>query len=123
MWKFLRSKISECNSKCARCVHIMFWGQILKQVTVLTILGTPAILVWYWNAKVKILRGAKSVAPKIEFLGLCARIAFLARAKFLRQPLVTLKTFVSDRFSRLFLICSKTALVKMGLASSPLIGF
>ena len=33
--------------------------------------------------------GAKSVAPKIEFLELCARIAFLARAKFLRQPLVT----------------------------------
>ena len=57
--------------------------------------------------------GAKSVAPKIEFLGLCARIAFLARAKFLRQPLVTLKTFVSDRLSRLFLICSNNVLDKM----------
>ena len=118
MWKFMLSKISEYKSKCARCVHIMFWGQILKWGKVLTILGTPAILIWYWNAIVKILRGAKSVAPKIEFLWLCARIAFLARTKFLRQPLVTLKTFVSDRFSRLFLICSKHALVKWALPPS-----
>ena len=81
------------------------------------ILSTPAILVRYWNAIVKILRGggAKSVASKIEFLGLNARVAFLARAKFLRQPLVTYKTFVSDRFFRLFLIYSKNTLVKMGI--------
>ena len=37
----------------------------------------------------KVEVGSKLIAPKIEFWGLCARIAFLARAKFLRQPLVT----------------------------------
>ena len=65
---------------CVSC----FGGQILKQVIVLTILSTSAILVGYWNAIVKILRGAKSVASKIEFLGLSERVAVLARAKFLR---------------------------------------
>ena len=61
------------------CVSF-FGGQILKQVMVLTILSTSG----YWNAMVKILMGAKLVASKIEFLGLSARVAFLARAKFLR---------------------------------------
>ena len=65
---------------CVSC----FGGQILKQVMVPTILSIPTILVGYWNAMVKILMGAKLVASKIEFLGLSARVAFLARAKFLR---------------------------------------
>ena len=62
--------------------------------------------------------GVKLIAPKIDFWRLCARMSFLARAKFLRQPLVTYKTFVSDRFFRLFLIYSKNTLVKMSLAPS-----
>ena len=119
MWKFLRSKISKYKSKCARCVHIMFWGQILKQVTVLTILGTPAILVWYWNAIVKILRGGQISCLKNRVLGLLrARCVFGAR-QVLRQTLVTYKTFVSDRFFRLFLIYSKNVFLKMGLDPPP----
>ena len=61
----------------------------------------------------KIEGGAKLIAKKIEFLRFCARISFLARAKILRQPLITYKTFVFDRFSRLFPDCSR---LKMGLA-------
>ena len=51
---------------------------------------------------------------KSSFRG-CARISFLARANFLRQPLVISKTFVSDRFPTLFFICFKNGLVKMGV--------
>ena len=58
-------------------------------------------MVWYLGV------GAKLISPKIEFLRICARIAFLAREKFLRQPLVTYKTFEFDRFPRFFFICSK----------------
>ena len=64
----------------------------------------------------KIEGWAKLIAPKIDFYFSRARISFLARANFLRQPQVTFKTFVFDRFSIMFLICSKKALVKMGLA-------
>ena len=56
--------------------------------------------------------GGIFVAPKIYFY-------FFARANFLRQPLVTLETFVFDRFSILFLICSKNALVKMAVSPPP----
>ena len=118
--KFLGSKISEPSSECARCVHIMFGGQIFKKVSVQAILSTPACLVWYWNGMVKKLEGGgKLIAKKIKFF-FCARIVLLARAKFLRQPLITFKTFVFDRFSRLFPDCSR--LRKMGLPP-PLMQF
>ena len=67
--------------------------------------------------------GAKLIAPKIEILRFCARIAFLARAKFLRQPLVTYKTFGKNRFFRMFLICPKNALVTFGVCLPPSLRF
>ena len=115
MQKFLRSKNSEPSFECAIWVHIMFWSQILKEVAVQAILSNITCLVWYRNAILKKLRGAKLVAPEIDFYFFRARSAFLARAKFLRQPLVTYKTFSKNRFLRMFLICSQNALVKMGL--------
>ena len=48
----------------------------------------------------------------MDFLGFRARSALLARAKILKQPLTTYKTFVSDRFFLIFLIGS---IQKMGL--------
>ncbi len=65
------------------------------------------------------LWGAKSVAPKMDFYFFRARSALLARAKFLRQPLVTYKTFGKNRFSRLFLICSKNTIVENGPDTPP----
>ena len=65
------------------------------------------------------IQGVKFVAPKTDFYFLRAHISFLARAKILRQPLVTLKTFVFYRFFIMFLICSKNALVKMGFTPPP----
>ena len=62
--------------------------------------------------------GVKLIAPKIAFSRFCARITFLARAKFLRQPLGTYKTFGKNRFSILFLIFSKNTIVENGLAPS-----
>ena len=82
----------------------MFGGQIFKKVSVQAILSTLACLVWYWNGMVKKLGGrGKLIAKKIKFF-FCARIVLFARAKFLRQPLITFKTFVFDRFSRLLQI-------------------
>ena len=43
---------------CVSC----FGGQKLKKVMVLTILSTSAILVGYWNAIVKILRGGGKIS-------------------------------------------------------------
>ena len=63
----------------------------------------------------KVEGGVRLIAPKIDFYFFCARIAFLARAKFLRQPLVTYKTFGKNRFLILILICSKNTLVKIAL--------
>ena len=101
-------------------MHIIFWGQILKWVVVHAILKTSACLVWYYNDIRKKFRwGLRLVGPKIDFYFFCARISFLARAKFLRQSLVSLKTFVFDWFSIMVLIFSKNALVKMGLTPPP----
>ena len=86
----------------------MFWGSNIKISHGSNDFEHLYNLGWVLECHSKNLEGgAKSVASKIEFLGLSARVAFLARAKFLRQPLVTYKTFVSDRFFRLFLIYSK----------------
>ena len=58
--------------------------------------------------------GYKSVAPKMVFLRFCARSALLARTKFLGQPLITYKTFPSDRFSRIVVLTSKNTIVENG---------
>ena len=67
--------------------------------------------------------GSKSVASKIEFWGLCARVAFLARAKFLRQPLITQKIFVSDRFIIFCVVTFLKTIVENGFDSPPYFGF
>ena len=76
-------------------------------------------LTWSWCGR-GLGGGSKSVAPKMDFLRFCARSALLARAKFLSQPLVTYKTFVSDRFSTLLVVRSKNAKVKNGVYPPPL---
>ena len=57
--------------------------------------------------------GPKSIAPKMDFW------AFCARTKLLRHSWCTYKTFVFDRFSRLFIFTSKNASVDIGLGPPP----
>ena len=88
---------------CRSCCDVKYWNSYLFKL-----FWTPQHA-WlgtgmpYW----KFWGGANQL--------LCACISFFARTKFLRQHLVTLETFVFDRFSILFLICSKNALVKMAV--------
>ena len=63
--------------------------------------------------------GYKSVAPKMVFLRFCARSALLARTKFLGQPLITYKTFPSDRFSRIVVLTSKNTIGENGEYPPP----
>ena len=63
------------------------------------------------------VEGVKLIALKINFyfFARAARSTFLARHKFLRQTLITYKTFGKNRFSILFLIFSKNIIVENGL--------
>ena len=78
-------------------------------------------VIWKTSAKLGLLDkdvggylgGAKSIASKTGFWG-------SARAKFLRQPLVTYKTFASDRFSIFFFLTSKKRIVENGVCPPPL---
>ena len=100
---------------CKSCFKVKYWNRSRFK------LFWAPLNAWFGAGTqfLKIGGGVKLIAPKIDFYFFCARILFLARAKFLRQPLVTLKTFVFDRFCILFFICSKNALVKMGVTPPP----
>ena len=75
----------EPTFEVARCVQIMFWGQILKHVAAQAILGTLACLIWCWNTKKLSVCGGvggKINCSKNRVLRFCARIAFFARQVF-----------------------------------------
>ena len=55
----------------------------------------------------------------MDFGGLRARSAHLARTKFLRHSSCTQKTFGKNRFSRLFFLTSKNALLENGQCPPP----
>ena len=97
----------------------MFLATILILWTFQVVRKISATQVWHYYDMVGYFRGgggAKSVAQKTDFSSFRARSALLARANFLRQPLATYKTFVSDKFSLLFLVGS---IQKMGLPPPP----
>ena len=64
----------------------MFWGSNIKTGHGSNDFEHPCNLGWVLECHGKNFDGGgvKLVASKIEFLGLSARVAFLARAKFLR---------------------------------------
>ena len=103
---------------CTSCFEVEYWNRSrFKQfwAPLHVWFGTRTLWSGTWGGG----GGVNLIAPKIEFLRFCARIAFLARAKFLRQPLVTYKTFGKNRFFRMFLICPKNALVTFGVYPPP----
>ena len=72
-----------------------------------------------WLRRGRVLGGYKSVAPKMDFLSLRARSALLARANFLRQTLITYKTFCKNRFSIFCFLTSKKRIVENGVYPPP----
>ena len=127
---FLNSRSVKTNTEAYLSKLLKWCGNFWGQKSATSVLSVPDVRklffeVKYWNkflfklfwapphawlgTRIQFLKngwGGKLIVSKIEFWGFCARIAFLARAKFLKQPLVTLKTY---RYSRLFFIYSKNA--------------
>ena len=101
-------------------VQIVFQGLKTMSELVQVIIKTSWILVLHhYDVGDHIGGVTKWIASKIDFSVFPARSALLARAKFLGQSLITYKTFVFDRFSRMFVLSSKNALVEIRSCPPP----
>ena len=101
---------------CTSCFEVEYWNRSrFKQfwAPLHAWFGTRTLWSGTWGGKI-------NCSKNRDFAVLRAPCVFGAR-QVLRQPLVTYKTFGKNRFSRMFLICPKNALVTFGVC--PLFAF